>query len=95
MPASYQMAAPLNEAELMSLLMASPVYQKLEQIKDAVKNGITPPKHRMEPGEYGYTEEIIMVYKWWSGGDVEKEFIGYLISYIFLVKLIDMQTPGI
>lgn len=56
MPASYQMAAPLNEAELMSLLMASPVYQKLEQIKDAVKNGITPPKHRMEPGEYGHTE---------------------------------------
>lgn len=68
MPASYQMAAPLNEAELMSLLMASPVYQKLEQIKDAVKNGITPPKHRMEPGEYGYTEEIIMVYWPGSGG---------------------------
>lgn len=63
MPASYQMAAPLNEAELMSLLMASPVYQKLEQIKDAVKNGITPPKHRMEPGEYGYTEEIIRIYR--------------------------------
>lgn len=57
------MAAPLNEAELMSLLMASPVYQKLEQIKDAVKNGITPPKHRMEPGEYGYTEEIIRIYR--------------------------------
>lgn len=68
MPASYQMAAPLNEAELMSLLMASPVYQKLEQIKDAVKNGITPPKHRMEPGEYGYTEEFIMVYWPGSGG---------------------------
>lgn len=24
------------------------------------------------------------------GGDVEKEFIGYLIFYIFFVKLIDM-----
>jgi hypothetical protein len=50
LPPSYQMAAPLNEAELMSLLMASPMYQKLEQIKDAVQNGITPPKHKMEPG---------------------------------------------
>ena len=50
MPPSYQMAAPLNEAELMSLLMASPVYQKLEQMKDAVKNGISPPKHKMEAG---------------------------------------------
>lgn len=68
MPASYQMAAPLNEAELMSLLMASPEYQKLEQIKDAVKNGITPPKHRMEPGEYGYTDAV---------GELSKEFIGY------------------
>lgn len=27
----------------------------------------------------------------WGGG--EKEFIGYLKSYIILVKLIDMQTP--
>ena len=39
MPASYQMAAPLNEAELTMLLMASPMYQKLEKMKRNVASG--------------------------------------------------------
>lgn len=87
MPASYQMAAPLNEAELMSLLMASPVYQKLEQIKDAVKNGITPPKHRMEPGEYCHTEWIIMVY--WPGINGVREGLSKEFKVLYYPSKID------
>ena len=36
MPATYQMSAPLNEAELTELLMASPMYQKLELMKKSL-----------------------------------------------------------
>lgn len=39
MPQSYKMAAPLDDAEFTALLMASPLYQKLEQIKKSLKNG--------------------------------------------------------
>ena len=39
MPTSFTQAAPLNEAELLALLMASPLYQKLEKVKRAVANG--------------------------------------------------------
>lgn len=49
------MAAPLNEAELMALLMASPMYQKLENIKKSVASGahVTPAgQHPMEPGMF-------------------------------------------
>ena len=38
-PPSYNMTAPLNETELMSLLMASPLYQKLEKIKSQIEQG--------------------------------------------------------
>lgn len=53
LPQSYSMAAPLNEAELMALLMASPMYQKLEEIKKSVATGAhtqSTDKHKMEPG---------------------------------------------
>lgn len=51
MPASYQMAAPLNEAELTALLMASPLYQKLEQIKKSMTNGAGASKgHKLAEG---------------------------------------------
>ena len=33
------MTAPLNDDELTALLMASPLYHKLEQIKKAVSGG--------------------------------------------------------
>ena len=39
MPTSFTQAAPLNEAELLALLMASPLYQKLEKVKRAVASG--------------------------------------------------------
>ncbi|WAR00886.1 hypothetical protein MAR_025258, partial [Mya arenaria] len=39
LPASYNMAAPLNDAELVALLMASPLYQKLESIKTQIEKG--------------------------------------------------------
>jgi hypothetical protein len=38
-PAAFHQAAPLNEAEMLALLMASPLYQKLEKVKKAVANG--------------------------------------------------------
>ena len=37
LPPSYNMAAPLNETELMALLMASPLYQKLENIRKTME----------------------------------------------------------
>ena len=39
MPASYKMAAPLTDGELTSLLMSSPLYQKLQEIQDIVGGG--------------------------------------------------------
>lgn len=52
LPASYTMAAPLNEAELTSLLMASPLYQKLEAIKKSIASGGVRTGHKMAPGKY-------------------------------------------
>lgn len=39
LPPSYKMAAPINEAELVALLMSSPLYQKLEKIKSQIEKG--------------------------------------------------------
>lgn len=39
MPAAYRMAAPLTDGELTSLLMSSPLYQKLQEIQDIVGGG--------------------------------------------------------
>ena len=39
LPSSYKMAAPINEADLVALLMASPLYQKLESIKSQIEKG--------------------------------------------------------
>lgn len=39
LPSSYNMAAPMNDAELVALLMASPLYQKLENIKSQIEKG--------------------------------------------------------
>jgi hypothetical protein len=39
LPPSYKMAAPINEADLVALLMASPLYQKLESIKSQIERG--------------------------------------------------------
>lgn len=39
LPPSYNMAAPMNETELVALLMASPLYQKLESIKSQIEKG--------------------------------------------------------
>lgn len=39
MPESYRLAAPLSEGELASLLLSSPLYQKIESIKSLVSGG--------------------------------------------------------
>nr|XP_002738967.1 PREDICTED: uncharacterized protein LOC100369241 [Saccoglossus kowalevskii] len=44
MPSSYTMAAPLSDAEITALLMASPLYKKLEEIKELMSKGVKPPK---------------------------------------------------
>lgn len=41
MPLSYEMTAPLSDNDLNKLLMQSPLYQKLQDIKDQL-NGDTP-----------------------------------------------------
>ena len=39
MPDSYRLAAPLSEGELASLLLSSPLYQKIEGIKSMLSGG--------------------------------------------------------
>ena len=52
LPAGYKMAAPMSEVELTALLMASPLYQKLEAIKKQVAGGVAKlPKHKMAAGK--------------------------------------------
>ena len=51
MPASFSMAAPLNEAELTALLMASPLYKKLQDMKKAVAGGNFKSAPSVAPGE--------------------------------------------
>ena len=51
MPASYQMAAPLRDAELTALLMASPLYQKMEQIKKSINSGAVKFGRKAGPGK--------------------------------------------
>ena len=50
MPQSYTMAAPLDDNELTALLMASPLYNKLEQMKKAVSSGGLRTGHKMASG---------------------------------------------
>lgn len=52
MPDAYKMTAPLNEAELMSLLMASPLYKKLEEMKNTVANGNFKSAPGVTPGMF-------------------------------------------
>ena len=49
MPESYRETAPLNEAELTSLLLASPLYRKMENIKKQLAQaaGDKPDDKRM------------------------------------------------
>lgn len=50
MPASFTQAAPLDDVELTALLMASPFYHKLDQIKKAVSSGKLSAGTKMPPG---------------------------------------------
>ena len=50
MPMSYAMAEPLNEAELTALLMASPLYHKLEAMKKTLTEGRVKVGHKPAPG---------------------------------------------
>lgn len=45
------MAEPLNEAELTALLMASPLYHKLEQMKKTLAEGRVKLGQKTTPGE--------------------------------------------
>ena len=50
MPAAYSMTAPMNEAEFTALLMASPLYQKLEQLKKSLSSGRIGKAHKLAEG---------------------------------------------
>lgn len=45
------MAGPLNETELTALLMESPLYKKLEQIRKTISEGGVKSGHKPAPGE--------------------------------------------
>lgn len=71
LPSSYKMAAPLNEAELTALLLASPLYQKLEQMKKNLSTGTSSKQDasggRMEICVYLHFKErldLLMDIKW-------------------------------
>ena len=44
------MTAPLSNADIMSLLMASPLYQKLEQIKQTLSSGTLAGHNHLKDG---------------------------------------------
>ena len=44
MPTTYKLSAPMDSGEFTLLLMASPIYQKLEKIKAQIVGGIYRPK---------------------------------------------------
>lgn len=45
-PSGYSSVAPLSDADLAALLMASPLYKKLEDIKKTMDDADLPPKKR-------------------------------------------------
>ncbi|XP_071497013.1 uncharacterized protein [Diadema antillarum] len=47
-PADYAMAAALSDKDLANLLMASPLYRKLEEIKRTMQDGTLPQRKRGE-----------------------------------------------
>ena len=51
-PQGFAMAAPLSDTELTALLMASPLYQKLEQIKKAVSGGAAKVGKQLNQGYF-------------------------------------------
>ena len=50
MPLSYQMTAPLSDGELVNLLMQSPLYQKLQDIKNKLKGEEPQAKDQKKEG---------------------------------------------
>ena len=50
MPVSYAMAEPLNEAELTALLMTSPLYHKIEEMKRTLTGGNVRIGHKPVAG---------------------------------------------
>ena len=51
MPDSYRLAAPLSEGELASLLLSSPLYQKIEGIKSLLSGGAGKGGQFSAPGK--------------------------------------------
>jgi len=60
-PVSYAMAEPLNETELTALLLASPLYQKLEDMKRTLTGGVKLG-HRPAPGESLFQDTLVHFY---------------------------------
>lgn len=58
LPAAFTMTAPLNETEVMSLLMASPMYQRLEQMKSTLTSAA-----KKQPGQVDTGKHMYMTYR--------------------------------
>eukprot|EP00111_Clytia_hemisphaerica_P004694 TCONS_00013482-protein len=56
MPASFLMTAPMSDNELVNLLMQSPLYQKLQNIRDRM-NGVEPKTSKDQKEEDSYIDE--------------------------------------
>ena len=52
MPTSFVMAAPMSDNELVNLLMQSPLYQKLQNIRDRM-SGVEPSKLSKDQKDQG------------------------------------------
>ncbi|RUS80922.1 hypothetical protein EGW08_011303, partial [Elysia chlorotica] len=82
MPNAFTMAAPLNEAELTALLMASPLYKKLESMKKSVAGGNFKSAPAVAPGE-GHLDERDM--EWENDTDLKPVDLNKLAARHFVV----------
>ena len=60
MPQSYRLAAPLSESELTNLLMASPLYQKLDSIRSLLRGGAGKSGVFHPPGKSYYVQQLVV-----------------------------------
>ncbi|XP_022100041.1 trichohyalin-like [Acanthaster planci] len=66
-PSAYASAAPLSDADFAALLMASPLYKKLEEIKRTMDDADLPPKKRgqdepfVDDHDAGWTQDTELV----------------------------------
>ncbi|KAH3741464.1 hypothetical protein DPMN_048189, partial [Dreissena polymorpha] len=83
LPPMYKEAAPINDAELVALLMASPLYQKLESIKTQIEKGahLTGKGDKSEGQVFQDSKDI----EWTSDSKLEPVDLNKLDARKFIV----------